>query len=956
VLSVEKTFQVDDASQVVVRVSALVNTLVTWIVAPGGQTLDQWTIGNYGGDYLEFSGGAGASSLFALPCDEPGVHRLYRFPSLGSGTYTVRAEASLPPTEDMAVLVELSSDSAVTAGLLATQSTVVVGSTAVLVGAVYEGASPVSNCSVEVRVVPPTGNALLVLLGDDGLDVDINAGDGLYSGTFSADQVGDYVAMAQITGLTSSGTVFARQAATTVKVVPIRAMLTGVYADAGEDTNGNGLYERVRLDARVLVATPGDYILQARLSTPAGAVTLSAYGMTSLGPSLQTIPAYVGAPAFLAAGLNTDWTLTDVDLFYVGADGAEPTDSAFAPGYQTAAYQVAQFERPPLRLTGQDNDAGVDTDSDGIFDLLRVNLGVEARVGGAYTYAARLVAPCGAHLEFISGEQSLPANVPAELELLFSGQLIGNRGIDGPFRVTDFGLYGPGGALQTGNVRTTFAYSAQSFESYQPFVDCDNDGIPDRCELDTLISADCNLNLVLDACEHSPGSSVQDICWTIATPVGPLARAGHGMSFDTQRQRAVLFGGVGSNGLLGDTWEFDGGTWAQRAAAGPLPRYRVPLAYDAARNVTVLFGGVTTYGPVRETWTWGGEVWSVASLAGPSAREGHALAYDGERSVVVLHGGWDDPTCLGDTWEWDGSNWNQRVSDGPARRFAAMAFDAGRQVVVLFGGWNGLPRGDTWEWDGTTWTWRAATGPSARYGHAMMYDTKLGMVLLFGGTNGSVGQGDTWGWNGTAWAEISATGPAAREFPGLVFDTARQRTFLFGGWAANLDTYFPETWRAGQGIEIAQAPANSTTVAGEDAQFTVLTDTCLGSPTYQWWKDDALICDNDHLSGVDTATLTINAVRFSDAADYRVTIVAGGSYVTTTPVTLTVRGGGDMNCDGATNFDDINPFVLAVSDPAGYAATYPNCDIRNGDIDGDGAVTFDDINLFVELLGGAEDA
>jgi hypothetical protein len=59
---------------------------------------------------------------------------------------------------------------------------------------------------------------------------------------------------------------------------------------------------------------------------------------------------------------------------------------------------------------------------------------------------------------------------------------------------------------------------------------------------------------------------------------------------------------------------------------------------------------------------------------------------------------------------------------------------------------------------------------------------------------------------------------------------------------------------------------------------------------------------------------------------------------------------GDLNCDGAVNFDDINPFVLALSDPAGYAMAYPNCDIMNADCDDNGVVNFDDINAFVALL------
>ncbi len=63
---------------------------------------------------------------------------------------------------------------------------------------------------------------------------------------------------------------------------------------------------------------------------------------------------------------------------------------------------------------------------------------------------------------------------------------------------------------------------------------------------------------------------------------------------------------------------------------------------------------------------------------------------------------------------------------------------------------------------------------------------------------------------------------------------------------------------------------------------------------------------------------------------------------------------GDLDCDGAVGFSDINPFVLALSNPAAYAAAYPDCDLQNGDIDGDGVVGFGDINPFVALLSGGD--
>ncbi|MEW6200281.1 MAG: endonuclease/exonuclease/phosphatase family protein [Planctomycetota bacterium] len=59
---------------------------------------------------------------------------------------------------------------------------------------------------------------------------------------------------------------------------------------------------------------------------------------------------------------------------------------------------------------------------------------------------------------------------------------------------------------------------------------------------------------------------------------------------------------------------------------------------------------------------------------------------------------------------------------------------------------------------------------------------------------------------------------------------------------------------------------------------------------------------------------------------------------------------GDLNCDGRVDFGDINPFVLALSNPAGYQVLYPGCPLLNGDINSDGRFDFGDINPFVALL------
>src|SRR6266705_3485334 len=63
-------------------------------------------------------------------------------------------------------------------------------------------------------------------------------------------------------------------------------------------------------------------------------------------------------------------------------------------------------------------------------------------------------------------------------------------------------------------------------------------------------------------------------------------RYSHAMAYDTARGRVVLFGGYDGTSNLGDTWEWDGTTWTQRASSGPPGG---EMVYDAARGRVVLF-------------------------------------------------------------------------------------------------------------------------------------------------------------------------------------------------------------------------------------------------------------------------------------------------------------------------------------------------------------------------------
>jgi hypothetical protein len=85
--------------------------------------------------------------------------------------------------------------------------------------------------------------------------------------------------------------------------------------------------------------------------------------------------------------------------------------------------------------------------------------------------------------------------------------------------------------------------------------------------------------------------------------------------------------------------------------------------------------------------------------------------------------------------------------------------------------------------------------PDPRRGHAMAYDSKGGVTVLFGGYNGTVYFDDTWEYDHASdtWTQIvSPSYPSDREAPGMAYDSANEVVVLFGG--LNASGYIVDTW------------------------------------------------------------------------------------------------------------------------------------------------------------------
>jgi cysteine-rich repeat protein len=252
--------------------------------------------------------------------------------------------------------------------------------------------------------------------------------------------------------------------------------------------------------------------------------------------------------------------------------------------------------------------------------------------------------------------------------------------------------------------------------------------------------------------------------WTRRSTTGPPDRFEQAMAYDGASRRVLVFGGQSSAPVViyGDTWAWDGTTWSEVTpappASSPSPRELAAMTYDSVRQRVVLFGGIDGNNVVlNDTWEWDGAAWHDATpLVGSPPPMGvmgayvafgwPAMVFDVARRRTVLFGGY--PT--GQTWEWDGSTWTPHLA-GPtdllptAAWSPALVYDTRRARTVLTGG---SPTSTSlWEWDGSHWSQPdvGSISPSPRIQVAAAYDEARGQLVRYGGGNGFGGQdGVTW--------------------------------------------------------------------------------------------------------------------------------------------------------------------------------------------------------------------
>lgn len=162
------------------------------------------------------------------------------------------------------------------------------------------------------------------------------------------------------------------------------AELTGNIADSGKDADGNGKYDSLEVAVEINVLDAGTYRVVASSLVDNYSYSFYFYTYTdgSLSSGLQWLNLSFYGPTIYGAHFNPK-NVSYISLFAVH-DGSSDFLGEIASVSLSQIYNYTDFDCRAT-LTETVHDQGIDTDSDGVFDVLQLGIDVNVLKNATYT-------------------------------------------------------------------------------------------------------------------------------------------------------------------------------------------------------------------------------------------------------------------------------------------------------------------------------------------------------------------------------------------------------------------------------------------------------------------------------------------------------------------------------------------------------------------------------------------
>ena len=308
--------------------------------------------------------------------------------------------------------------------------------------------------SLQWNVTNP-GQATNVAFSDSGF-FDAAPGDGVYTGTFVPTSTGAYTAFVSITGTSLAGNNFSRTAVTQFQVT--QPLATFVSFSDAQVSSG------IAVTASVNVQTAGTYSFRLQLQA-SNANVIQGGTRATLSPGTQQIVVTFPNAAIYALGVNGPYERTNATLVQTDIFGNTLLADFKADAGPTSGYTLASVA-PALSFTGQNSATGVITGAGRTFDLLNVQIGVNAASAANCQWGAMLTDASGNSIDYESSGGAITAGSNS-LALNFNGIRIAQSGA-GPYVVTSVTLTCGALHLRQNNLFTISVFTASQFTYVAP--------------------------------------------------------------------------------------------------------------------------------------------------------------------------------------------------------------------------------------------------------------------------------------------------------------------------------------------------------------------------------------------------------------------------------------------------------------------------------------------------------
>jgi hypothetical protein len=205
------------------------------------------------------------------------------------------------------------------------------------------------------------------------------------------------------------------------------AFFTGDISDTGVDTNGNGLYESLMVSVEAVTLVPGTYTVSSILQDSNG--IFIAAGETSI--DLSKVPTSVSM-SFDGKAIYHSSVDGPYQVLLAISD-SEGNDIAGLKSV-TSTFTYSSFEHPEAVFTGLFSDNGIDSDGDGFYNWLNINIGTQVVESGLYVFKGSLTDENGNFIAAATVEQFLNAGSNT-LDLEFDGRTINLHGVNGSYKL-----------------------------------------------------------------------------------------------------------------------------------------------------------------------------------------------------------------------------------------------------------------------------------------------------------------------------------------------------------------------------------------------------------------------------------------------------------------------------------------------------------------------------------------